>query len=76
MAVQIFDQKTIKMTRDEYRIRQVTKGEANTLEELAEKLRSRGGFGSDGEGVSTRRAAGGLQSGDPGREGHQGHHAT
>jgi tricarballylate dehydrogenase len=38
MAVQIFDQKTIKMVRDEYRIRQVTKAEANTLEELAEKL--------------------------------------
>jgi tricarballylate dehydrogenase len=38
MAVQIFDQKTIKMTRDEYRIRQVTKGEANTLEELAAQL--------------------------------------
>ena len=38
MAVQIFDQKTIKMVRDEYRIRQVTKAEANTLEELAQKL--------------------------------------
>ncbi len=38
MAVQIFDKKTIDMTRDEYRIRQVTKAEANTLEELARKL--------------------------------------
>ena len=38
MAVQIFDKKTIDMTRDEYRIRQVTKAEANTLEELAQKL--------------------------------------
>ena len=37
-AVQIFDAKTIGMVRDEYRIRQVTKAEANTLAELAEKL--------------------------------------
>ena len=33
-----FDKKTIDMVRDEYRIRQVTKAEANTLEELAQKL--------------------------------------
>jgi tricarballylate dehydrogenase len=38
MAVQIFDNKTNHLTRDEYRIRQVTKGEANTLEELAAQL--------------------------------------
>ncbi|MBX3498078.1 MAG: FAD-dependent tricarballylate dehydrogenase TcuA [Alphaproteobacteria bacterium] len=37
-AVQIFDQRTIDMVRDEYRIRQVTKAEADTLEELAQKL--------------------------------------
>jgi tricarballylate dehydrogenase len=37
-AVQIFDKKTIDMVRDEYRIRQVTKAEANTIEELAQKL--------------------------------------
>jgi tricarballylate dehydrogenase len=37
-AVQIFDQKTVDMLRDEYRIRQVTKEEADTIEELAEKL--------------------------------------
>src|SRR5687768_11250965 len=37
-AVQIFDAKTIDMVRDEYRIREVTKAEANTIEELAEKL--------------------------------------
>ncbi|MBV9834083.1 MAG: FAD-dependent tricarballylate dehydrogenase TcuA [Alphaproteobacteria bacterium] len=37
-AVQIFDQRTIDMVRDEYRIRQVTKAEANTIEELAQKL--------------------------------------
>ena len=37
-AVQIFDAKTIAMVRDEYRIRQVTKAEAPTIEELAAKL--------------------------------------
>jgi tricarballylate dehydrogenase len=38
MAVQIFDKKTIDLVRDEYRIRQVTKAEATTIEELARKL--------------------------------------
>jgi tricarballylate dehydrogenase len=37
-AVQIFDKKTIDLVRDEYRIRQVTKAQANTIEELAKKL--------------------------------------
>ncbi|HYM30762.1 MAG TPA: FAD-dependent tricarballylate dehydrogenase TcuA [Candidatus Cybelea sp.] len=37
-AWQIFDQKVVHLLRDEYRIRQVTKAEANTLEELASKL--------------------------------------
>jgi tricarballylate dehydrogenase len=37
-AVQIFDAKTIDMVRDEYRIKQVTKFTANTLEELAAGL--------------------------------------
>jgi len=37
-GVQIFDAKTIDMVRDEYRIKQVTKFTANTLEELAEGL--------------------------------------
>jgi tricarballylate dehydrogenase len=37
-AVQIFDAKTIDMVRDEYRIKQVTKFQANTLEELAAGL--------------------------------------
>jgi tricarballylate dehydrogenase len=36
--VQIFDAKTIDNVRDEYRIREVTKAEANTIEELAEAL--------------------------------------
>jgi tricarballylate dehydrogenase len=37
-AYQIFDQKVIEMTREEYRIREVTKAEANTFRELAQKL--------------------------------------
>ena len=37
-AIQIFDSKTIGMVRDEYRIKQVTKFEANTIEELADGL--------------------------------------
>jgi tricarballylate dehydrogenase len=45
-AVQIFDAKTIGMVRDEYRIKQVTKAEAPTLEALAAKL------GIDAEGLS------------------------
>lgn len=37
-AIQIFDAKTIDMVRDEYRIRQVTKAQANSIEELARAL--------------------------------------
>jgi tricarballylate dehydrogenase len=37
-AWQIFDQKVSGMLRDEYRIRQVTKARADTLEELVRKL--------------------------------------
>ena len=37
-AWQVFDQRAIPMLRDEYRIRQVTKVRADTLEELASKL--------------------------------------
>jgi tricarballylate dehydrogenase len=37
-AWQIFDQKVEHLLRDEYRIRQVTKVQANTLEDLAVKL--------------------------------------
>ena len=37
-AIQIFDAKTIDMVRDEYRIRQVTKASADTLEDLARQL--------------------------------------
>jgi len=37
-AVQIFDQKTVHRLRDEYRIREVTKVVADTVEELAEGL--------------------------------------
>lgn len=38
VAFQIFDSKVISLLRDEYRIREVTKAEANTIEELAKKL--------------------------------------
>jgi tricarballylate dehydrogenase len=37
-AWQVFDQKTLHLLRDEYRIRQVTRVEAPTLEKLAAKL--------------------------------------
>jgi tricarballylate dehydrogenase len=37
-AFQIFDQKVLHLLREEYRIREVTKAEAPTLEELARKL--------------------------------------
>ncbi len=37
-AVQIFDQKTVPILRDEYRIRQVTRFQAENIEALAEKL--------------------------------------
>ena len=37
-AVQIFDQKTIPLLRDEYRIRQVTKVSADTIHDLAVEL--------------------------------------
>ncbi|WP_323010542.1 FAD-dependent tricarballylate dehydrogenase TcuA [Paracoccus sp. (in: a-proteobacteria)] len=37
-AIQVFDQQTVGMLRDEYRIKEVTKAEASTLRELAEKL--------------------------------------
>ena len=38
LAWQIFDRKVIDMLRDEYRIRQITKVTADTIEELAGKL--------------------------------------
>jgi tricarballylate dehydrogenase len=37
-AFQIFDQKVVHLLREEYRIREVTKAEATTIEELARKL--------------------------------------
>jgi tricarballylate dehydrogenase len=37
-AWQVFDQKTKHLQRDEYRIRQITKVTANTIEEFAQKL--------------------------------------
>ncbi len=38
IAWQIFDQKCLPLMRDEYRIREVTKHQADTLEELAQKM--------------------------------------
>ena len=38
LAWQVFDQKVIDMLRDEYRIRQITKVTADTIEDLAGKL--------------------------------------
>jgi len=38
VAFQIFDQKVVPLLREEYRIKEVTKAEAQTLEELAEAL--------------------------------------
>jgi tricarballylate dehydrogenase len=37
-AFQVFDQKVVDLLREEYRIREVTKAEAATVEELARKL--------------------------------------
>jgi tricarballylate dehydrogenase len=37
-AFQIFDQKTVPLLREEYRIREITKAEAASVEELAKKL--------------------------------------
>jgi tricarballylate dehydrogenase len=37
-AWQVFDRKTLHLLRDEYRIKQVTKATANTLEDLVRKL--------------------------------------
>jgi tricarballylate dehydrogenase len=38
LAFQLFDQKTVPLLREEYRIREITKAEAPTIEALAEKL--------------------------------------
>jgi tricarballylate dehydrogenase len=38
VAFQLFDQKAVPLLRDEYRIRQVTKAEADTFEDLGEQL--------------------------------------
>ncbi len=38
VAYQVFDQKALHLLRDEYRIEQVTKAEAGTIEELANQL--------------------------------------
>jgi tricarballylate dehydrogenase len=38
LAFQLFDQKVVPLLREEYRIREVTKAEADTVEELARRL--------------------------------------
>jgi tricarballylate dehydrogenase len=38
LAFQIFDQKVVPLLREEYRIREVTRAEADTIEELARRL--------------------------------------
>jgi tricarballylate dehydrogenase len=58
-AVQIFDAKTIGMVRDEYRIKQVTKAEAPTLEALAGKL----GIDADGLARTVREFNAGCRPG-------------
>jgi tricarballylate dehydrogenase len=38
VAFQLFDQKTVPLLRDEYRIREITKAEAGTIPQLADRL--------------------------------------
>ena len=59
-AWQIFDQKVVHLLRDEYRIRQVTKAQADTLEELSTKLEDVNpqALPEHGEGMERRRDAG------------------
>ena len=38
VAFQLFDQKTVPLLRDEYRIREITKAEADTIPQLADRL--------------------------------------
>ena len=57
-AVQIFDSQTIEMVRDEYRIKQVTKAEGDTIEGLARDARDRcRGPGADGRATTTPPAS-------------------
>ena len=46
VAFQLFDQKTVPLLRDEYRIREITKAEADTIPQLADRL------GIDVEGLT------------------------
>ena len=74
-AWQVFDAKAHPLLRGEYRIRRVTKAEANTLEELAPKLEGvdPGGVPAHGARLQRRlhqRRA--VQSEHPRRAQHQG----
>ena len=59
-AFQLFDQKTLHLLRDEYRIPQVTKGEADTIEELADQL----GIDPDGLAQTVAEYNAACQPGD------------
>ena len=74
-AWQIFDQKVVHLLRDEYRIRQVTKVQADTLEELVDQARGRqsASLPQDGEGMERRGDTGhSVQPERQGRPHHQG----
>ena len=76
-AAQIFDQKTVHRLRDEYRIKQVTQVEADTIEGLAEKLEiDPAALEADGSRVQCRLQARQLQSGRARRRGRDGHLAA
>ena len=72
-AWQIFDKKVLHLLRDEYRIRQVTKVSAATLEELVAQARRRErrrGAGGDQALQRRGQAGGALQSERQGRARH------
>ena len=78
-AWQVFDSKVTHLLRDEYRIREVTKVRANTLEELAEKLDDvdRRELPANDPRLQRRGAhRHPVQSDDQGRTSHRGHHAA
>ena len=77
-AFQIFDQKVVDILREEYRIREVTKAEANTFEELARKLEIdvEGFVRTMTEFNAAVQTGTCLQSGRQGRQGHARHHAA
>ncbi len=59
-AIQIFDQKTVHMLRDEYRIKQVTRVQADSIEALAGELE----IDADALSDTVREYNAGCQAGD------------